>query len=583
MTMRSPNPNAPTAAAARRSKKADIVTGADGGFNMREQVAMLRPVRERKPMNRHKRRALESRSMMARTCWKVRHSVSRLLNGHPPQAASSRFRSDSDSSASFDDGEQEHNGERATQYTLKSVRRVSPTLFRRIIKCQFWPCCCASSSTRFVDAESEQSILSVNGIISAYISFSHRTSYFILFIVFSIFYFGFILLFAAFYYVFSLYYPECITTAGTIVGKGPNANIFADVFQLSWTTFATTGYGIVYPSTGANSDYIIPQTCLTVGIVGSFESFTGVLYAGFCTAVLFAKVIRSQSQAQVYFSDPLVVRFGKEELSRENITREGNIPQRNIPLAEPGDVETGEALASIKESASIVHHGDCNLNIPCPSLEFRLVNRLHDVDDGEIVEARLDCVAILDSKLSRADTIDSIEPLTSHECLQTANQPLNSTDEFTQVVMDQHTPLFHNPKSKQSRVLAKLSLDANEHPFFRRVWFGRHRLDEHSPLLTRSAKNKIKRNGGYWPSEWNNARDIRNTLHFRHILVCLSGTSNANATSVYIQKVYDMVDVNVGYRFVPMNYHTPSGALKTDTYLLNAICEQRGGGAEPCL
>lgn len=271
MTMRSPNPNAPTAAAARRSKKADIVTGADSGFNMREQVAMvsvippsfklngaifihdstdsfvlchlrqLRPVRERKPMNRHKRRALESRSMMARTCWKVRHSVSRLLNGHPPQAASSRFRSDSDSSASFDDGEQEHNGERATQYTLKSVRRVSPTLLRRIIKCQFWPCCCASSSTRFVDAESEQSILSVNGIISSYISFSHRTSYFILFIVFSIFYFGFILLFAAFYYVFSLYYPECITTAGTIVGKGPNANIFADVFQLSWTTFATTG------------------------------------------------------------------------------------------------------------------------------------------------------------------------------------------------------------------------------------------------------------------------------------------------------------------------------------------------------
>jgi hypothetical protein len=148
--------------------------------------------------------------------------------------------------------------------------------------------------------------------------------------------------------------------------------------------------------------------------------------------------------------------------------------------------------------------------------------------------------------------------------------------------MDQHTPLFHK-KSKQSRVLAKLSLDANEHPFFRRVWFGRHRLDEHSPILTQSAKHKIKQNGGYWPSEWNNARDIRNNLHFRHILVCLSGTSNANAASVYTQKVYDLVDVNVGYRFVPMNYHTPSGALKTDAYLLNAICEQRGGGGEPFL
>jgi hypothetical protein len=145
-------------------------------------------------------------------------------------------------------------------------------------------------------------------------------------------------------------------------------------------------YGIVYPSTGANSDYNISQTCLTIGIVGSFEAFAGVLYAGFCTAVLFAKVIRSQSQAQVYFSDPLVVRFGKEELSLGNIKHQGNIPQRTIPLAEPADVETGETLASIKESVIIEEHGDYNLNIPCPSLEFRLVNRLHDVDDGEIGE-----------------------------------------------------------------------------------------------------------------------------------------------------------------------------------------------------
>jgi hypothetical protein len=82
----------------------------------------------------------------------------------------------------------------------------------------------------------------------------------------------------------------------------------------------------------------------------------------------------------------LVVRFGKEELSLGNITHQENIPQRTIPLAEPADMETGETLASIKESVIIEEHGDYNLNIPCPSLEFRLVNRLHDVDDGEIGE-----------------------------------------------------------------------------------------------------------------------------------------------------------------------------------------------------
>lgn len=50
---------------------------------------------------------------------------------------------------------------------------------------------------------------------------------------------------------------------------------------------------------------------------------------------------------------------------------------------------------------------------------------------------------------------------------------------------------------------------------------------------------------------------------------------------MYAQKVYDLIDVNVGYRFVPMNYHAETGELKTDSYLLNAISEQRGGGAEP--
>ena len=136
-------------------------------------------------------------------------------------------------------------------------------------------------------------------------------------------------------------------------------------------------------------------------------------------------------------------------------------------------------------------------------------------------------------------------------------------------------------ESKQPRIFCKLSLDANEHPFFRRVWFGRHRLDENSPLLTRAARNRVKMNGGFWPADMNNYQSIKKSLHFRHILVCISGTSNANATSVYAQKVYSLVDVNVGYRFVPMNYHTADGTLKTDPYLLNAVFQQRGGGAEP--
>jgi len=65
----------------------------------------------------------------------------------------------------------------------------------------------------------------------------------------------------------------------------------------------------------------------------------------------------------------------------------------------------------------------------------------------------------------------------------------------------------------------------------------------------------VKLNDGYWPKDMNNYKSIKSAIHFRHLLVCIKGVSNANAASVYAQKVYDLVDVNVGYRFVPMNFH----------------------------
>ena len=62
---------------------------------------------------------------------------------------------------------------------------------------------------------------------------------------------------------------------------------------------------------------------------------------------------------------------------------------RNI-MQSSQDVELGETLASIQESRAVIEQkkegkiDDDVHNIPCPSLEFRLVNRLHDVVEGEI-------------------------------------------------------------------------------------------------------------------------------------------------------------------------------------------------------
>jgi hypothetical protein len=408
--------------------------------------------------------------------------------------------------------------------------------------------------------------LDINTLISQITSWSFRTSYMMLFLVFALLYFVFILIFALIYLVIALTYPQCINSGGEPIGAGIGAREFGDCFQLSWTTFSTVGYGIIFPATGA-SHFYVPTGCVGIGIIGSFEAFMGVLFAGFCGAILFGKVLRSQNNAQVFFSDPIVVRFGKMELCGNAEDKEGH------------DEEQGVKSSLVMECSDD--------HIPCPSLEFRLMNRLHGVPQGEIVEAKLDCVAILDPNTSDPATMpigsNPISPARGHHVVSEKS----TVAELAKVLMEANAKTakrnlhFHSTNSKQPHMFTKISLDADEHPFFMRVWFGRHRLDENSPLLTHAARKRVKLAGGHWPPDMNNYQSIKDSLNFRHILVCISGTSNANAASVYAQKVYDRVDVNVGYRFVPMNYHAENGELKTDPYLLNAVYQQRGGGAEP--
>lgn len=63
-------------------------------------------------------------------------------------------------------------------------------------------------------------------------------------------------------------------------------------------------------------------------------------------------------------------------------------------------------------------------------------------------------------------------------------------------------------------------------------------------------------------------------------MVSLSGTSNADANSVYAQKVYDYRDLCVGYRFCDILYRDSDGKIAVDHALLNDVKEQRGGGGE---
>jgi hypothetical protein len=49
-----------------------------------------------------------------------------------------------------------------------------------------------------------------------------------------------------------------------------------------------------------------------------------------------------------------------------------------------------------------------------------------------------------------------------------------------------------------------------------------------------------------------------------------------------LQKIYDYVDMNVGYRFANVLYRNPrDGSLGVDPSFVNDVLEQYGGGAEP--
>ena len=238
----------------RRSTKDDIVNGTTGASNSREQAAFLRPPSLRTPMSLHKRAALESHSSVTRAVWGVYNFLvggcrGRRISGetNPTVAAPNtglgrhHRRQRTDLSINSID-EKEYRDDRP-QYTLKSVRRTSPTALRRFTRC-LCPCTNTNNSNNsqheFVDIDTEEAT-DINAAISAYLSFSHRTSYFLLFLVFSLLYYANILIFTAVFYLHSLYQPDCITSAGKTIGEGDMSNVFTDSFMLSWTTFSTVG------------------------------------------------------------------------------------------------------------------------------------------------------------------------------------------------------------------------------------------------------------------------------------------------------------------------------------------------------
>jgi len=382
-----------------------------------------------------------------------------------------------------------------------------------------------------------------------------------------------------------------------------------DAYSLSWTTFSTVGYGLVFPGTSATA--MNTRQCTGITIVTTAESFFGILFASFWGAIFFAKVTRVASHAQVLFSDAIIVKYGTgivgvDPKHDDDSEEEGpSSPQR--PPSHIG----GESYGSNAQSMG-APEVDVNVfrykrsTLPCPFLEFRVVNRLHSQRGGEIIDASMNIVASIDeeqaalalrnaaksqprrrgrkgkrrsrvSTKSRADVDDETD--------LTDEASIRRLQESAQSVVDSHkkaTEMEEDPTGRllPKRIFAKLEVNSMEHPFFKRVWIVRHILDHNSPLLKQEAKELVRLNGGHWPLELNSADAVRASFHFDQILVSLSGTSNVDANNVYAQKVYDFVDVCVGYSFCNMLFRQDDGSIGVDPTLLNDVKEQIGGGGE---
>lgn len=357
----------------------------------------------------------------------------------------------------------------------------------------------------------------------------------------------------------------------------------------------------MHPATSSTAYDV--RDCFPITVICALESFIGILVASFWSAIFLSKLTRISSFAQVTFSSPILIRYG---------TGLGT-------AADDEDEQSHSSSSSSEEFANVqhspngkskpkIHHSELS-KIPCPVLEFRIINRLHDQKHGEIIDATMNIAASVDK--NQVETTargnakqrryskrrkctwnpnsnglpDEALPTREDWGLAMANVKKmmmenrnltrrTSTRDMDEDEMDPTASLVSR------KVFAKLVIESQEHPFFKRVWLGTHVLDHHSPLLRQAAKQMVQLNNGHWPQILNEPEAIRSCVKFDQILVSMSGTSSADCKSVYAQKVYDYVDLCVGYKFVNILYRDKRGCLNVDEDLLNDVVEQAGGGGE---
>ena len=399
--------------------------------------------------------------------------------------------------------------------------------------------------------------------------------------------------------------------------KVPKSCSYYQAHKLHPRNFFKQGYGVIAAAVSTSENVTNIHRCTGFSILISFEAFVGLVFASMWGAIIFIRLSRIQSFAQVSFSEAVVSPecYGSECLlrSRSDVSVVFHV-HVGVQVIRYGSGVTPIEDNDHDSEGGSTHSASFAANqIPCPILEFRVVNRMHNVQGGEIIDAALSIVATIDvaqacpteqgattrrrlgmtqgkgnrgpvrlikpRRRERADRLSSniSDDMLNSIGLSEALAGLRADADLQTQELEEDPSGYLFPK----KILCRLECESQEHPFFKRVWSLRHTLDEHSPLLRPRARMMVKGNNGFWPEELNNAEGVRAAFSFDQLLVSLSGTANANANSVYAQHMYDIAGTSVGYRFVNMLYRDPDdGSLQVDLSLLNDVMEQAGGGGE---
>eukprot|EP00980_Cylindrotheca_fusiformis_P017948 scaffold5703_cov132-Cylindrotheca_fusiformis.AAC.7 len=523
----------------KQSKTIDLETGKEGGT--RSQCALIREDFEREPQSRRRRGIRKFIKAIVKPFRPKKEGIAEE-QVVPKTRRSLGSRQISRRTISVPAGDD-------TQYQIRSIDEYKGKGFSKFYDDRQSGCCCGFSAEKMV---------------TSYLFWAFRSS-FLAVLVSAAVWFGWITFsFGALLYAFAKLHPGCMYVAGILMSS--TASLITSLCYTS-TTNNNRDMELFFLELRQRRRAIL----IAVGPSLFYRRLKRLW------------VTRVSSSAQVVFSDPILIRFG-------NGVKGGN------PTEDDSSDESADDDSYVKEASP--HY------FPCPVLEFRLINRLAFQKKGEIIDASLNIVASVDSSQvpglngksgkkrkkgkrgkSRAgssgggsrrmqDDYDKPSEAEMTKSRQKVRRILSESERTSRMASSD------DPTVADRREFAKLYVESQDHPFFKRVWVARHILDQDSPLLSNDAKALIQIHGGRWPAELNSAAAVRASVHFDQILVSLSGTSNADANTVYGQKIYDYSDLVVGYRFCNMMYREPDGSLGVDRHLLNDVQEQSGGGGE---